>query len=139
MPRLHSDMLLPLIRAAFSKARSSSDVTRTRRNLPLDAPLGSFGLPGFLLVFFASVTLLGLLYDCGSYGCLWGYHRRNMQHGYVSLWLHWIVCIVCPGINPIGLRMASQPEDFDNPIPNHLALMPLRDRHTFDMRGSGVM
>ncbi len=47
--------------------------------LPFAAPLGNFGLPGFLLVFFASVTFSELLYDGGSYGCFRRYHGWNVQ------------------------------------------------------------
>jgi hypothetical protein len=65
MPRLHSETLLPPIRAAFSNARSSSGVTRTRRNFPLDDPFGSFGLPGFRFASVAFGTALVLLKDYG--------------------------------------------------------------------------
>ena len=133
MPRLHSDTLLPPCFAAFSNPRSSSDVTRTRRNFPFDSPLGSFGRPGFL-VFFASVTFSRLLYDGGSDGCLWRYHGRNVQHGHVPLWVFRIVCVVHPCIDFVRLRMTSETEDFHDSIPRNQVVILLRHRHALDVR-----
>jgi hypothetical protein len=43
--------------------------------------------------------------------------------------------IVQPRIDCIGLGMAGQVEDFDDPLPNRFAVENLFDRHTFMMRG----
>jgi hypothetical protein len=72
-------MLLPSIRAAFSIARNSSGVTLTRRNFPLDDPLGSFGLPGFRFDSVAFGTVLILLKDHGLYSGLGRNYRRSIE------------------------------------------------------------
>jgi hypothetical protein len=104
--RIHSETVWPLAFAAASTRLRSSGLNRTGTMEPLAVPLGSFGLPGFL-VFFVTVTLLRLLYDGGSHGCFRRYYRRVMQHGHVSLRVLWIVRIVRPSVYPVGLRMAG--------------------------------
>jgi hypothetical protein len=105
MPRLHSETFLLLALAAFSKARNSSAVTRTRRNLPFDVPLGSFGRPGFLGLVWLG-TLFELLHDCCLYSGFWRHSGRNMEHGHMAFGLGLIACIVHPGTYSIGLGMA---------------------------------
>ncbi len=132
MLRLHSDTLLPLAFASFSNAFISSGVTRTRRNFAFDSPFGSFGLPGFL-VFFASVTLLRLLYDGRSNGCLWRYHWRHMEDSHILLWVLRIVRLMRPGVNPVGFWVASQIENLDHPVPNNSPLKFLSDGNAVNM------
>lgn len=133
--RIHSETVCLLARAAASIICNSSDVRRTRRNFPLDTPLGNFGLPGFRLVSVAFGTALVLLKDYGLHGGLRRYYRRNVQHGHISLSLFRIVGIVRPAVNAVGHRMVPEPEHLHDTFPNRSSLMRLSHRNAFNMRG----
>src|ERR1700683_3384411 len=87
-------------------------------SLPLASPLGSFGRPTFLG--FACGIDSELLNDERSYGSNRRQRRVNTKDRDGSERLPRIARIVQPCIRRVGLRMACEAKDFDDPIPNRL-------------------
>jgi len=54
-------------------------------------------------------------------------------------WFFWIASVMEPRIGCIGFRVSFQAEDFDDPIPNRLALECFVHRDALKMRGFNPM
>jgi hypothetical protein len=115
---IHSETVILLTFAANSTALIASGENLTGTIRPLASPFGSFGRP--ILAFFARFP--ELLNDCRLHGCPGRYNRRDVQYGYVALWLVWIFRLVNPCIDTICLWMPLQTKDFHDPIPYRFAL-----------------
>jgi len=116
--RIHSERDTFAAFAVISYERNSFGVDRTRTVAALAFPFGSAGRPTFLGLGIASK----LLDDEGSYGCCRAYNGWNMKNGNVLYWLLRVACIVQPGIGRVRLRVTFQVKDFDDSIPNRLAV-----------------
>lgn len=97
VPRIHSETVFRLARAANSMRFRSSALKRTGTIRPLASPFGSFGRPIFGLVCFAIFP--EFLQDHGLDGGLWREDRPDMQYRYIAFWTRWIVCRVYPSVD----------------------------------------